>query len=278
MLWAFGSKVGVKLLAHREPRLALPYLARPVNYWRSVEYRLICDAANFQRGQRVLDIGSPKLLALYLAKVVGAEVSATDIDDYFLERQRVVAEVEGVPAGQLHLGVEDGRNLSFPDEAFDKVYSLSVVEHIPDDGDSQAVKEIARVLVPGGECYLTVPFWPQSRTDYVDDDAVYWTRHSVGTGDGKVFYQRRYSEDDLFDRLVEPSGLELGGITYVGERVLTSADDELSDRLPLLSGPVQPLLSKLCHTGPSDSWRALDKPLCALVVLRRAGAPPAPLR
>ena len=76
--------------------------------------------------------------------------------------------VEGVPPERLHLAVEDGRRLSFPDDSFDKVYSLSVLEHIPDDGDSACVTEIARVLRPGGECYLTVPFWPQSRTDFVD--------------------------------------------------------------------------------------------------------------
>jgi SAM-dependent methyltransferase len=269
MLAAYGTKVGLKLVLRGEPKLAVPYLARPVNYWRNIEYRLVSNAAQFQPGERVLDIGSPKLLALYLAKVVGAEVFATDIDDYFVERLRTVAEVEGVPAGRLHVQVEDGRQLSFPDDAFDKVFSVSVLEHIPDDGDSACVKEIARALVPGGECYLTVPFWPRSRTDFVDSKAVYWAKHSVAADDGNVFYQRRYSESDLFERLVTPSGLELKELKYVGEKVMAHSDGELSDRLPLVSGPVQPLLSKLFHVGPSDSWRALAKPLCALIVLRK---------
>jgi len=273
MLVTYGLKVGGKLMLRGEPRLALPYLGRPVNYWRNIEYRLIADAARFGPGDRVLDIGSPKLLALYLAKVVGAEVHATDIDDYFVERLQTVAQVEGVPSEHLHIGVEDGRQLSFPDDHFDKVYSLSVVEHIPADGDTECIKEIARVLVPGGECYLTVPFWPQSRTDYVDADGVYWTRHSVTSEDGKVFYQRRYSEADLFERLIRPSGLELSDLKYVGEKVMVDAEGELSDRLPLLSGPVQPLLSKLFHTAPVDSWQALRKPLCALVVMRKAQSP-----
>jgi SAM-dependent methyltransferase len=217
----------------------------------------------------VLDVGSPKLLSLYLAKVVGAEVYATDIDDYFVERLETVAEVEGVPPDRLHIRVEDGRQLSLPDQSFDKVYSLSVVEHIPDDGDTACIKEIARVLVPGGECYLTVPFWPESRTDVIADGAVYWTEHSTASGEGQVFYQRRYSEADLYQRLIEPSGLQLKELKYVGEKVMTESDGEFSDRLPLLSGPVQPLLSKLLHTEPTASWRELKKPLCALVVLRK---------
>lgn len=269
MLVAYGMKVGGKLVLKGKLRLAVPYLGRPVNYWRAVEYRLISDAARFQRRDRVLDVGSPKLLSLYLAKVVGAEVYATDIDDYFVERLETVAEVEGVPPDRLHIRVEDGRQLSFPDQSFDKVYSLSVVEHIPDDGDTACIKEIARVLVPGGECYLTVPFWPESRTDVIADGAVYWTEHSTASGEGQVFYQRRYSEADLSERLIEPSGLQLKELKYVGEKVMTESDGEFSDRLPLLSGPVQPLLSRLLHTKPTASWRELKKPLCALVVLRK---------
>lgn len=269
MLAAYGMKVGGKLLLAGKPKLAVPYLGRPVNYWRSIEYRLITDAARFRAGERVLDVGSPKLLALHLAKVVGAEVCATDIDDYFVERLQAVAAVEGVPAGRLELRVEDGRALSFADGSFDKAYSLSVLEHIPDDGDTAAIREVARVLVPGGGCYLTVPFWPESRTDFVDGSSVYWARHSVESDDGKVFYQRRYSEDDLHDRLIGPSGLELEALRYVGEKVRTGAADELSDHLPLVTGPIQPLLSKLLHTEPVDSWRSLAKPLCALVALRK---------
>jgi hypothetical protein len=114
-----------------------------------------------------------------------------------------------------------------------------------------------------------VPFWPRSRIDFIDEDGVYWTKHSVQDEQGKVFYQRRYSEQDLHDRLVTPSGLELDRLSYVGEKVMVDSEQELSDRLPLVSGPIQPLLSKFLHTPPNDSWQALEKPLCALVVLRK---------
>jgi SAM-dependent methyltransferase len=272
VLVGYGMKVGGKLVVAGEPKLAVRYLGRPVNYWRAIEYQLICEAADFQAGDRVLDIGSPKLLSLYLAKVVGADVVATDIDDYFVAPQQRVAEVEGVPPERLRLQVEDGRRLSFEDASFDKVFSLSVLEHIPDDGDSACVAEIARVLVPGGECYLTVPFWPTSRIDYIDGDDVYWAEHSVRSAEGKVFYQRRYSEEDLYQRLIGPSGLELRDLEYVGEKVLTTSESELSDHLPLVTGPIQPLLSRILHTRPSSSWRELKKPLCALVVLRKPTA------
>ena len=269
MLYTYGLKVGAKLATRGKWNAGLRYLVRPVNYWRAIEYQLIYDAARFTAADRVLDIGSPKLLALYLAKVVGAEVWSTDIDDYFLETHTLAAELEGIPESRLHAQVEDGRRLTFEDAFFDKVYSLSVLEHIPGDGDSECAHEIGRVLKPGGRGFLTVPFSPVSRIDHIKDTGVYWTEHSERTADGEVFYQRRYSEDDLHRRLIAPSGLVLNRLAYVGEKVMTRSSRELSDYLPAVTGPVQPLLSKLLHTRPVDSWRELAKPLCAFIVLER---------
>ncbi len=49
----------------------------------------------------------------------------------------------------------DGRSLPFPDRAFGTVVSNCVLEHIPDVGP--VLKEVARVLRPGGYFYFTVP-------------------------------------------------------------------------------------------------------------------------
>lgn len=49
----------------------------------------------------------------------------------------------------------DGRFLPFPDRTFGTVVSNCVLEHIPDVGP--VLREIARVLRPGGYFYFTVP-------------------------------------------------------------------------------------------------------------------------
>ncbi len=262
----YGFALGAQLLKQRRLRMALPYLVRPVNYWRTVEYEQTCAEAAFAPGQRVLDIGSPKLLALYLAEREGVTVHATDIEPYFLEKLDVVRKARRIPADRLILEVQDGRKLSYADGHFDRVYSISVLEHIPDEGDTACVREIARVLKPGGRAVITVPFWPTSRSEY-RRGGFYWAGSSK-TEDGRgTFYQRRYSEADLRRRLIEPSGLSLAGLKYVGERLATLPDREVSDFLPVVTGPIQPLLSKLLHTQPSESWQALKKPLCAVVTL-----------
>lgn len=56
----------------------------------------------------------------------------------------------------------DATALPFPDTSFDAVLCSETLEHIPDDRG--AVKEIHRVLRPGGLLFLTVPnFWNASR-------------------------------------------------------------------------------------------------------------------
>lgn len=269
MLYSYGMQVGARLLLRGRTRQSLPYLIRPVNYWRAVEYRIVMDEAGFGPDDRVLDVGSPKLLALYLAKFVGARVVATDIDDYFVKNYSDVRAQEGISPERLTLRVEDGRRLSFADASFSKAYAISVLEHIPDDGDSACVRELARVLEPGGRCLITVPFAPEARDEYIEPASLYWASHSQRDGAGRVFYQRRYGERELHERLIAPSGLRLARLSYVGERVLTGSRRELSDMLPAITGPLQPLMSRMFHSPPVASWRALKKPLCALVVLEK---------
>jgi len=266
---AYGRAIGIDLLRAGRFQRGLRSLFQPVSYWRSIEYRLVWDAADFQSGDRVLDIGSPKLLSLYLAERVGAEVFATDIENYFVDEHELLRRARGIPADRLHIDVQDGRRLGYPDNSFTKVYSISVIEHIPQGGDTECIKEIGRVLAPGGRCFVTVPFWRTSRERYRRPD-FYWASSSVATASGRVFYERHYSEEDLYARLINPCGLTLRHLEYVGERVLSRSEVEVSDVPPIL-GPLEPLLSRVMHVRASD-WRALRKPLCAFLVLSKDGS------
>lgn len=268
MLYRYGLSLGIRLLLRGRLRWALPYLIRPVNYWRNVEYAAALRLGGFKPGQQVLDIGSPKLLALYLAEH-RVQVTATDIDPYFVKKLSCLRELRGISSADLRLEVCDGRDTGFDDQTFDRVYSISVIEHIPDDGDADCMREIGRVLRPGGRCVITVPFWRESRVDY-SDGGFYWAEASTRDDRG-VFYQRRYSEDDLFCRLIRPSGMRVRSLTYVGERVLTASQREVSDYLPAMTGPAQPLLSRVLHVGPVDDWRSLEKPLCAVLSMEKTG-------
>jgi SAM-dependent methyltransferase len=268
-VFRYGWRLGWDLLRRGAVRDALPLLVRPINYWRVVEYAMVLREAGFRPGTRVLDIGSPKLLSVYLADRLGLEVFATDIEPYFVERYTRIRALRGLPPERFHVQVEDGRRLSFPDASFDTAYSISVLEHIPDEGDTACIREIARVLRPGGRFVATVPYAPASRDEYAPG-RFYWAGSSRREGD-RVFFQRRYDEADLHRRLIGPSGLRLARLAFVGERVLVRSQRELSDWLPAATGLLHPALSALCHTPPAASPAALAKPLCALIVLDKPG-------
>ncbi|MBI2708908.1 MAG: methyltransferase domain-containing protein [Actinobacteria bacterium] len=55
----------------------------------------------------------------------------------------------------------DGTRLPFPSATFDRIICSEVLEHIPDDG--AALRELYRVLRPGGVLAATVPAWLPER-------------------------------------------------------------------------------------------------------------------
>lgn len=268
-LYRYGLRMGAAMARRGRTKRALIHLVQPIPYWRSLEYRMVWGAAGFERDDRVLDIGSPKLLSLYLADRVGAEVWSTDLEDYFVDEYTYLREVRRVPAGRFHVEVADGRALPYADESFTKIYAISVIEHIPEGGDSDCLREIARTLRPGGRCFLTVPFSPKAR-DIYRSPQFYWAGSSPSSDDGLVFFQHRYSEDDLQKRLIDPSGMRPARRLYVGERFsIGRRDRELSElKVPMLvTSPIHPLVSRVGHTRPTPDWRDLEKPVFAFLEL-----------
>lgn len=97
----------------------------------------------FRRGARVvaLDYGFdelPEVLALFTAMAEAGEAGTRD--------DALGAAVNG-----------DGTRLPFPDGTFDRIICSEVLEHIPDD--SAALRELFRILKPGGRLAATVPTW-----------------------------------------------------------------------------------------------------------------------
>jgi SAM-dependent methyltransferase len=208
--------VGLRSMGSGFTREAAARVVNPLSYPRLMEYELTIDPLGPLDGLRVLDIGSPKLPALLIAKDAKCELHATDIRDYFIG---ATAEFlrrlgQGPRLGHdLHLEVQDARALSYADEFFDRIFSISVLEHVPEDGDSVAVRDIARVLKPGGTFSFSVPF---SAAGYREE----FLRGPVYERDEKdqpTFYQRHHDMDSLRSRLIEPSGLELVDMTFFGE-------------------------------------------------------------
>jgi len=82
--------------------------------------------------------------------------------DYLRRTAKSVATSEyfqGVASGTYRDGVrcEDVQSLSYADSSFDLVTHTEVLEHVPDD--ARALKELHRVLRPGGTMLFSVPMY-----------------------------------------------------------------------------------------------------------------------
>jgi SAM-dependent methyltransferase len=156
----------------------------------------------------LLDLGCGFGRHAYEAARRGADVVALDAGR---------DEVDGVAAtfaamalaGELEDGLArvgtvqgDGLRLPFADATFDRVICSEVLEHLHDD--RAAMRELARVLRPGGTMAVTVPRYGPELVNWALSDEY----HAVKGGHIRIYRRRQ-----LLERL-RASGLEVTGTSH----------------------------------------------------------------
>jgi SAM-dependent methyltransferase len=196
--WAglYRTSVGLgarHLLRRGYLREAVVRILVPLDPSRYLELPWALETLSPGAGERLLDLASPKLLAVALAR---RGVSVTSVDELPAEIETWTQLVGDEP--NLTLTIADGRALPFADASFDAATSISVLEHVPDDGDTRALGELARCVRPGGRIAITLPHAPHAWVEY--RGAPTYVDH--GARDGRYFFQRWY-DDQAVDDLVE---------------------------------------------------------------------------
>ena len=145
---------------------------------KHLEYPWAVVHGRFEPGMRVLDAGSGRGVLQYYLAQKGCRVSACDIDGFrsrkFLKLHRFLHRLRLSPAPDLasrlrknarffgvdvDYHIESMQEISWPDQFFDRVYSISVLEHIqPASEQKRAILQMARVLKPGGLMILTLDY------------------------------------------------------------------------------------------------------------------------
>jgi SAM-dependent methyltransferase len=168
----------------------LPFL----DYASSFRMKLIREFLGDIDRKTVVDIGSGSGSISYLLWFLGARVYSVDISSTALQATRNLTSLSKVSA-QFEPGLcrGDAMRLPFRGEIFDIVLCLETLEHLPDD--RSAIKEIARVMNPGGTVILSVPY--DSR---VNDEEIllgHYRRYSF-----KTLKERLYSGQLRLERIV----------------------------------------------------------------------------
>jgi SAM-dependent methyltransferase len=162
------------------------------------------DRLGLTAGDRVLDMGCGAGRHAFEMYRRGGVVVAFDMDAQELaDVQQVFSQMRDaheVPAGAIAtIQQGDAMELPFDDGEFDRVVAAEVLEHIPNDVD--AIRELVRVLRPGGTIAVSVPRWfPEVINWRLSDEY-----HEVEGG-----HVRIYTDTELIGKL------RAAGLTYEG--------------------------------------------------------------
>jgi SAM-dependent methyltransferase len=153
----------------------------PTGYMGNVrgwDYKKIVEGGEFKPTDIVFECGAfHSYFCIYLSQYV-KEYYATD-SFYWAHREYCNSLTHQSPEewckyieekgrGKIVAGEADIQQLRFPDNTFDKIISISVMEHIIDDHG--ALKEMMRVLKPGGLLLMTMEYHPTQRKEYSEVD------------------------------------------------------------------------------------------------------------
>lgn len=198
-----GRKTQVKKMGDRVTREVFNQIAPGwynFRHWSKFRTELEELAGCWQKG-RLLNLGcahGPDFLPFK----GGFELYGVDFSAEMLKLAEKYARKFGF---DVKLALADIRCLPYPDESFDWAISVATYHHLGGGEHEAALKELRRVLKPGGEAFITVwnkwqpRFWLKPK-----EVAVPWRKK------GETLYRRYYlfSYSEL-ERLAKRAGFEV---------------------------------------------------------------------
>lgn len=239
-------------------RSAAHRTTRPIDYMRYAEFGAVLARLQLKPGSLVLDAGGPQWLTFALAaehpRVQFQYVNFADYELHPFEKIRTLLKLDN-----LVISKEDLRQLSFPDDRFDEILSISVIEHIfPEEGgDIVALRELKRVLKKGGRLVITTPCKEKASIVYVRG-AVY--ERGSPTNETQ-FYAREYSVPSL-KALIGDADFTDTEMAYISESPSLASIDYL-EWGPLRGNPFASLLLKTFRRLERLSGIPIERSLAA---------------
>jgi 2-polyprenyl-3-methyl-5-hydroxy-6-metoxy-1,4-benzoquinol methylase len=179
-------------------------------------HRLVREAVADLAGKRILDLGCSRgLLLERFRRYEGTELVGIELDP----ADRAEAEARGIHVDTDQINVfDDGQitaRLPYADSSFDVVLAAEIIEHIVDT--LGFVREIQRVVRPGGAVFLSTPniLWWKYRLDLLVGRSPDPLEHRLLYG--ADFGHVRTFTPALLREVVEDAGLEV--VRIAGKRL-----------------------------------------------------------
>ncbi|TAK77721.1 MAG: methyltransferase domain-containing protein [Dehalococcoidia bacterium] len=260
-----GTRADPRRVGSEEPEAAR--LGNPSYVWRSGQERRLALIERYVplSGKRVLDLGCGlgeyvRAFARRGAKVLGSDIATARLVE---ARARAAAAATDGVEGFLAAA---GEALPFRDGCLDLIVLNEVIEHVADDRET--LREVARVLAPGGTCILYAP----NRLYPFETHGIYWRgRYIFGNipfvnwlpdalRNRLVPHARAYRQGD-WRRLIAGTSLRIVDQTYVYPGF---------DNVEARNARLGRLVRAVCYWTEDTALKRFG--LSHLVVLRQDGA------
>jgi SAM-dependent methyltransferase len=129
-------------------RMASAYLERTP--WTELRLAAVEELVEPRAGDRIVDLGCAAGAVTHFLSEFGCDVVGVDAEPRAIEKARSLFP-------QLEFVLADVRALPFDDASFDKAVAADLVEHLDDETFRAMLRELRRVLLPGGTFTLYTP-------------------------------------------------------------------------------------------------------------------------
>ena len=190
---------------------------------------------SLSKDMRILDVGCG---LGYLTEKIGEGFFCTglDLDFNSLKNNRL--------RGLKNMLKADASNIPFPDKTFDVIICSEVLEHLPPEIDKRVLKEMARILRPGGIILLSVPSLEGIRASSKLRNLGHNDKHS-----GEYHYRLGYFWNDITATISNISYLKISRRRYS----MFLFSEIFMDLLKLLYLKKNPFHEQSDITGMKDS-------------------------
>lgn len=216
--------LGARAMASGHLRRGLTLIDNPMDSLRYFELDVALKAVGQRRLLRYLDVSSPRLLPVMILRR-HPDLVADLLNPITDDLRETAATLAALGLGKrCRLSGALIENVDYPEQSFDLITSISVIEHIADD--SRAIARMWSLLRPGGSLLITVPCARESCEEYTSLDEYGLLAKDR---DGYVYWQRYYDEAALSQRIFSITG-QPTKVEIFGEKRPGSYDENVRQK------------------------------------------------